>query len=166
MATNTERLLGRGGLDRDRTPDDRLRELEDREELRELIARYAHRTMLGVSPADMFTDDGAIVWRFPGHDAQEVRGREALDHSYGASAAEAEHPLPMLHNVLLEIDGDRAFGLCSNEVRVTQDGQSTIGSGYYEDEFWREDGRWRFALRQVTMFHWVPLGEGWAAGAA
>ena len=80
--------------------------------------------------------------------------------------AHHEDPLPMLHNVLMRNDRDEASGLCSDEVRTTQNGETMIGSGYYEDRFRREDGRWRLVTRQVTMFHWLPLREGWAAGAA
>jgi hypothetical protein len=170
MKEQTKVLLGLGEDDLadagEPSLDERLRDLADREELRELIARYAHRVALGVSPADLFTDDGAIIYTFPGQEAHETRGRENLDRSYGESALIAERPLPMLHNILLKIDGDTAIGLCSNEVRVTQDGESMIGSGYYEDRFRREDGRWRFAVREVTMFHWVPLRQGWAQGAS
>ena len=68
----------------------------------------------------------------------------------------------MIHNALLEIAGDEAHGLCSNEVRATQNGQSIIGSGYYEDRFRREGGEWKFSLRDSTFFHWVRLQEGWA----
>jgi hypothetical protein len=165
MTDHSERLLGWSpALDRTRSEAERLGELEDREELRELIARYALRTALGVSCADLFTDDGAMAYQFPGADVHVTSGRAALDEGYGAmaQAPQADRPLPMLHNIVLEVDRDHAIGLSSNEVRVAQDGRSMVGSGVYADTFRREEGRWLFARREVTMFHWVALDEGWA----
>lgn len=139
-----------------------LQELMDREEIRELISRYAHRIAQGVSVADLFCEDGAFIVRFPGRPARQVLGRAALEQLY-ARPTPPPYPLPMIHNHLLEIDGDEGAGLCSNELRMLEDGKSMIGSGYYQDRFRRENGRWRFALRDMTFIHWVPIQQGWAA---
>jgi hypothetical protein len=48
----------------------------------------------------------------------------------------------MIHNYLLAISGDGANGMCSNELRVTENGRSIIASGYYQDKLRRENGRW------------------------
>jgi len=120
-------------------------ELIDREEIRELIARYAHRIAQGISVADMFTDDGVFIVRFPGRPVIAVNGREKLDETYSVDNAISDHPLPMIHNVLIEISGSEAIGVCSNELRLTENGKSMIGSGYYQDRFRRENGRWKFS---------------------
>ena len=70
-----------------KTPEQEVQELADREEIRELIARYAHRVAHGVSVADLFTDDGAYISHMPGQPVQEVRGREALNKHYGVARA-------------------------------------------------------------------------------
>jgi hypothetical protein len=37
-----------------------------------------------------------------------------------------------------------------------------IGSGYYDDEYVRVGGKWKFRARKLTMCYLVPLREGWA----
>ena len=139
-----------------------IRELADREEIRDLIATYAHRMAHGPAVADLFTDDGAYLNRGTGsRPPREVRGRAALDEYYGDRTGWRDHPLPMIHNQLIAVDGDEATGICSVEIRMAEDGVSVIASGYYKDRFRREDGRWKFAEREVSFFHWVPLQKGW-----
>ena len=141
-----------------------LHELIDREELRQLVARYSHRIARSRTVDDLFTEDGAYVQRLPGKPPKFVRGRRAIASLYvGWVPDAADSPKPMIHNLLLRVAGDEAVGLSSNEVRMTAEGQSLIGSAYYRDRFRREDGRWRISLRDSTFFHLVPLARGWAS---
>ena len=144
-----------------KTPDQKIQEIMDREEIRELLGRYAHQTARGMDVSTLYTDDGAFIVHIPGRPAQEIRGREALSKVYGTMAKMESPPKPQIHNSLLVISGDEATGICSNEVRVVENGQSIIGSGYYEDTFRRVNGHWRFVIRSATFFHWVPIQQGW-----
>jgi len=146
-----------------KTLEKNIQEIIDREEIRDLIATYAHRMARGISVADLFTDDGAYINRgTPGQPAREVRGRAALDGYYGGRENWREHPLPMIHNHLIEVDGMEASGICSVEIRLAAQGESIVASGYYLDRFRREGERWKFVERDCAMFHWVSLKEGWA----
>jgi hypothetical protein len=144
----------------------RLREIGDREEIRELVSRYAHRVAHGVSPADLFAKDSGFIVRRPGQPVAEMHGRATIERHFSSPARNPNPPLPMIHNNLIRIDGEEAIGLCSIELRGIEGGRSMIGSGYYEDRFCREDGLWKFALRDMTLIHWVPLQTGWAEQAA
>jgi hypothetical protein len=149
-----------------KSPERCLQELIYREEIRELVARYAHRVAHGVSQADLFTEDAVFIARFPGRAVLEVRGREALNRQFGmGGTGNSDLPLPMIHNHSIEINGDEAVGICSNELRMSEQGKSMIGSGYYQDQYRREDGQWKFVVRDMTFMHWVPIQEGWAAAA-
>jgi chromosome segregation and condensation protein ScpB len=44
---------------RGRSTEEKLQELIDREEIRDVISTYAHRMAHGDAVADLFTDDGA-----------------------------------------------------------------------------------------------------------
>jgi hypothetical protein len=144
-----------------KTDEHKLREIADREEIRELVARYALGIARGHQVGEMFTDDGIFIQRLPGEAPQEFRGRAALLPMY-AQVAETVRPIPMIHNHIIDIDGDEARGQCSIELRMSAGGKSLIGSGYYEDVYRRVNGRWRFAKRDATIFHMCSLQEGWA----
>jgi len=148
-----------------KTIEQQVRELANREEIRELISTYAHRAAHGISIADLFTDDGLFLTSTPGNAVREIRGRAALDEFYGGLTKRAGMQLPMIHNVVLKITGDEATGICSVEVRSTGNGKSMIGSGYYYDKYRRENGHWKFVERDSRFFHFVPMDQGWAEPA-
>ncbi len=161
----TARPLYAGRMDTfaGKTLEQKIQELTDREEIRDLIATYAHRVAHGLSIADLFTDDGVYInRRSPNGPVSEARGRKALEERFHDRPGESGNAMPMIHNYLLSIHGDEATGICSNELRITENGKSMIASGYYQDRLRRVGGRWKFAVRDVTFFHWVPLQEGWA----
>jgi SnoaL-like domain len=84
-----------------------LQELADREEIRDLIATYAHRVAHGLANADLFTDDGAYIHRRSRDSEPEVvRGRKELDAHYVERPGAAGVATPMIHNSLLSINGD------------------------------------------------------------
>lgn len=143
-----------------RTPELKLQEIADREEIRDLIATYAHRVAHGLSNADLFTDDGVYIHRRSRDDApEEVRGREALDAHYVERPDQVGVATPMIHNSLLSIDGDEARGICSIELRIWGTA-NLMASGYYQDRLRRENGRWKFVERDCTFFHWSPSKQG------
>jgi ketosteroid isomerase-like protein len=145
-----------------KTPGQRMQELIDREELRELTAIYAHRVAQGVSIADLYTDDAVFIVNYPNRPKTETRGRAALDKLFEETAHRTVTPLPMIHNHIVEVHGDNATGICSNELRMVENGKSMIGSGYYLDQMRRVNGHWRFVVRDMHFIHWVPIQEGWA----
>ena len=148
-----------------KTLEQQIRELTDREEIKELTARYAHGVARGegAKVAELFTDDGVFINEIPGAPQTVVRGREALQKFYGNIKRNVA--LPCIHNHLISLAGDEATGTCSIEVRIAQKGQSMIGSGYYEDRFRRENGSWKFVERHCSFFHFVPIQQGWAPAA-
>ena len=141
----------------------KVQELADREQIRDLVATYAHRMAHGPAAADLFVDDGAYINRgSAGLPHKEVRGRAALAAHFCDRTNWAERPLPMIHNHLISVDGDEATGICSVEIRLAANGMSIIASGYYQDRYRCENGCWKFVERDASFFHWVPLQQGWA----
>jgi ketosteroid isomerase-like protein len=136
-----------------------IRRLADLEAIRDLARRYAHcvwqRDVKGA--IDLFTDDGVMDTG----DRPAIRGRAALLEAYQAMVGGAElHPF--VHNHVVELEGDRATGTCYLDLRATLEGRSMIGSGWYDDEYARVEGGWRFRSRTLRMVYLVPLREGWA----
>jgi ketosteroid isomerase-like protein len=135
-----------------------VRELADREAIRDLARRYAHCVWskdVGGAVA-LFAEDGVMD---PG-DRPPIRGRAALREAYQGMVGGAELQ-PFVHNHVIELRGDYATGNCYLDLRGSQDGRSMIGAGYYDDEYVRVGGEWKFRSRKLTMCHFVPLSEGW-----
>lgn len=136
-----------------------VRELADREEIRELTARYAFLVANKRPAAELFTDDGGFVFRKPDGEVGVARGRAALDDVFADILRAPNHNLPTVHNHLLDIRGDEATGVCWIELhahKAEDNGDATDwrGAGYYEDIFRREKGRWKFVLRDSTLVKW------------
>ena len=140
----------------------RVQELEDRDEIKELTARYCWHVAHGEGEAvaNLFADDGVLD--VTGGDFKAVRGREAILKFYRASVREPEVALPFIQNHIIVLNGDEAHGTCAIEARFARNGESVTAAGYYEDKYRRERGRWRFVERKLFFHHVVPLKQGWA----
>lgn len=153
QADTFDRLIAGGFEGRRDTLEQRLQELADREEIRELAARYSQRVLRGQSPADLFSDDGVMVIRMPGVPVQEVRGREALEKVFAASADRPVVNMPAVHNHVIAVHGDEAIGTSLVELHVSDDGDPDgrvfAATGIYEDRMRRVDGRWKFTFREA-----------------
>ncbi len=136
-----------------------VRRLADKDSIRDLASVYAHSVWQhDIDTAiDLFTDDGEF-------DAGEFgcyRGRAELTEAYNRML---DGPLmhPYVHNHVIELDGDRATGWAYLDLYAAVDGTSMIGAGYYEDDYVRDDERWRFRKRKLVMRFYAPLDKGWA----
>ncbi len=132
--------------------EERVQELIDREEIRELAARYAQRVSHRQSMADLFTDDGAFIVHMPNQPAHVSRGREQLEKAFAAAAASPALNMPAVHNHVIAIKGSEAVGTSWIEL-YTLDGAERrfTGCGYYEDRLRRDNGRWKFVVREATV---------------
>ncbi len=140
----------------------RIQELEDRDAIKELTAKYCWHVAHGEGEAvaNLFSDDGVL--EITGGDTAPVRGREALLKFYRASVREPEAAIPFIQNHIIVIEGDEAHGTCGIEARFARNGESVTAAGYYEDRYRRVNGNWRFVQRKIFFHHVVPLKQGWA----
>jgi ketosteroid isomerase-like protein len=144
----------------------RIQELEDRDQIKELTARYCWHVARGEGEAvaALFTDDGAL--EVSDGSFRPVRGRDALLKFYRAAVHEPELAIPFIQNHIIEVHGDEARGTCGIEARFARGGESVTAAGYYEDRYRRETAGWRFVERKITFWHSVPLKQGWAEAKA
>lgn len=129
----------------------RLRALEDKEEIRTLLLDYGRtldaRDLKAYS--ELFAREGEWIGGFGA-----VKGRAALlefmrkNIGTGANTGKTYH---LLTNFFLEVHGDRATAQSRwSYVVGTKDKKPQLEhSGRYEDELVREDGRWKFLKRVV-----------------
>jgi hypothetical protein len=131
----------------------------DREAIRDLALRYAHLVWQNqpLATVDLFTADGSVDL---GPDGGLIEGREALRAAY-SHIVDGMVLHPFVHNHVIDLDGDSASGIAYIDLRCIRDGKSLMGSGYYEDQYAKEDGVWKFRSRKITMHYLVIPGEGW-----
>ncbi|MBP1688527.1 MAG: nuclear transport factor 2 family protein [Deltaproteobacteria bacterium] len=139
-----------------------VRALADTEAIRDLARRYAHCVWTKDVPGavGLFTDDGEMDTG----ERPPIRGRTALLESY-QNMITGPTMYPYVHQHLIDLDGDRATGVCYLDLRATLlDGVRMSGFGYYHDVYVRVAGEWKFRSRKLVLREYAPLPGG-SAGA-
>ncbi len=123
-----------------------VREMADREAIRDLPLKYCHYVWKKEVPAivNLFTADGEFD---AGGNQPAAKGKEALLKAYQQGLSSLD-PHPFIHNHVVELQGN--------------DRKSMIAAGYYDDEYAKVSDEWKFRSRKVHMYYFVPLSEGWA----
>jgi hypothetical protein len=134
----------------------RLRLIEDRQAIYDVIVRYCR----GVDRSDpglvlaAFHDDAidnhfGVILPF-----REAIGTLKAARSGGKSPPSKTTSMHNICNVLIEVDGDiaRCESYVTVIVRIPQDGRAVdwTHAGRYVDRFERRDGEWRIAYRTVV----------------
>jgi 3-phenylpropionate/cinnamic acid dioxygenase small subunit len=127
-------------------------ELEARESIRDIVARYNANGDSGRydQVVELFAPDAKMTVR-----DTEYTGREEIRSIFTGAAAAADwsdHPVYLRHSTATlqidVIDRDHAKGRCYYSV-LTAVGLDHWGR--YLDEYVRVDGVWRFSNRKVTL---------------
>lgn len=140
-----------------KSADQLMQEVLDRESIRDLGIRYCHvlwREELDEYPM-LYTEDALLRWTNAG--STPVQGRAALREMIGPMVGNGK-PRQFIHNHLVQLTGpDTATGQCCVEVRlIMDDGSEGYIVAYYEDEYVKLDGEWKFKLREVTLEYFGP----------
>lgn len=140
-----------------------LLRLNDLEAIKSLVHRYAHCIWQEkpLQAADLFSDDGSIDF---GPYGGRVSGRNKL-RSVLQEKVDEQWLQAFIHNQLIDLDGDKASGYVYIDLRSQSEAGCMIGSGYYEDDYVRIDGAWKFQCRAVHMEYLVPAGTSWNRSA-
>jgi len=130
----------------------RLAVLEAREQIKELRYTYAWYASRGQREkiAGLFMPDGIFNLR-SGDQRICLRGREEI-LAYLEKSMWPHMIFPILHNHVIDVDGDEAVGTCVMEARTREKIAEFFPDGflgYYHDRAVRQsDGRWLFAERR------------------
>ncbi|MFT4026485.1 MAG: nuclear transport factor 2 family protein [Novosphingobium sp.] len=124
-----------------------------------MVYRYAYlvRQRRGADCAELFASDAVYEIReISPLSSGEFRLRNRLTGAgeigdfVARSAGGAVRIFPIIHNLTVEIDGDRAVGDCLMTSRSFPGGGEVFGS--YQDSFVRRTGRWLFSSRIYTIY--------------
>lgn len=134
-----------------RTLEERVAEIEAREAIKELRARYAWYATRGnyARVAACFAPDGVFEAGMPSGRRRLV-GREEISAAVGALVTPAA-VMPMLHNQTITIAGDEAWGTATMELRVAPNYEGGF-VGYYHDRFRRFESGWLFTERRWFLY--------------
>lgn len=143
----------------DASIDARLREIEDRNALHDLIARYSRAlddfdldALMALFTEDYQVDhvDGSVAAR--GHD----QVRSFYGNLIGSYSMSIHYP----RSQLVEwIDGDRAGGWVVGHAEFARDDKFVVTALRYDDDYRRVDGRWRFAHRTHHFWYFVERDD-------
>lgn len=139
----------------DATLAERVQRIEDEKEIRELLVRYGRYldSLDFKSYSELFARDGEWSGLTTGY--TPVRGpaeiRATMEKAFAERRYDPEHitNLHLISNVMIQVDGDRGTGYSRWTVVTRNDKDEPFVriSGRYEDEYVREDGRWKFRKR-------------------
>jgi 3-phenylpropionate/cinnamic acid dioxygenase small subunit len=156
--------------------------MEDRQAIEQLLMGDYPRALDSANWAAygaLFAKDGMLIMN---GGAIKRTGPEAIQEFFTALPAAGGQAAPatpsacpaapgtprtmhVVTNLSVHIDGDTATDQAYWETVVTRDCKSVVaGAGHYEDTLKREDGKWRFATRQI--FDDLPPRPTAAAAAA
>lgn len=127
----------------------RLRRLEDLDEIRQLFVDYGRHLDAGdvEAYAELFADDGEILLGPIGR----AKGRPAIVELMTKVRERARTPsFHLVTNPVIRLDGDRATAeVLWTVIRPDAEGKLEVAMfGRHLDELVRERGRWRFAKRR------------------
>jgi ketosteroid isomerase-like protein len=139
----------------------RVRRLEDRIAIGELVARYCFavddRDIDGL--ARLFTRAARVRSR---DGVMDATGRDAIVAQFHGRFAVLGPSNHFTHDHLIEFDAadpDRARGLVSSHAEVVRNGETLWAALRYDDEYRFEDGAWRFADRLLGFFYYLPVKD-------
>ena len=148
----------------------RLRQLEDREAIRELHNQYCFIQDRGHSShsaedvaAFLALCDADIVWDNSPDGSRAYRGHAAVEEYLRRLWSRFESCMHYVHNLSVVFESEhRARGRASFDAVGDIGGEAFVAAGYYEDAYVRTAQGWRFLMHREVPFFFVTLKEGWA----
>ncbi|MGO9452761.1 MAG: nuclear transport factor 2 family protein [Candidatus Binataceae bacterium] len=135
-----------------KTTDELVRELVDREAIRDLPVLYCdclrRKDVDGLLA--LFTDDATFVMK--GIEVEAVSRGSAEIRRMHQKAVAKTNPQLFVHTQIVNLLGaDRATGRCAVEVRNVTVTLEWLGLGYFEDEYAKVGDQWKFTSRYHTF---------------
>lgn len=148
----------------------RLRQLEDREAIRDLHNHYCFIQDRGhqsrsAADAQAFLELCAtdFVWDNSPDGSRAYHGYDTVAAYLLRIWSRFDNCMHFVHNLSIAFESETlARGRSSFEAVGDIDGEAFVAAGYYEDKYVRTDAGWRFRLHREVPFFFVKEKEGWA----
>jgi len=137
-----------------------LKELLDREYIRDLVHRYCWAVDRGTLEEVMaLFHEECNLSLVPG---KRYVGREATTKWYSVYMQNRMEVLRHLtHNQVITVTGDTATSKSYFDAVGDLKGESITVAGFYEDTLLCVNGEWKFTEKIIKLDFLVPLNEGW-----
>jgi ketosteroid isomerase-like protein len=142
------------------TLEQRIRRLEDIEEIRHLRNRYHASVNEGryEQCRALFTDDAIVELGY----LARYEGLDAIDRGFrGMGERDRFFIKQFVHGHDVAVDGDTGTGTSYLEARYGRYGVSYVVAGRYDDTYARIGGIWKFRSMIAEIFYTVPNAVGW-----
>jgi hypothetical protein len=139
----------------------RVQELQDRNEIQEL--RFSYHVAINEKKPEMipelFAEDSSIDFAHLG----KAQGKAQIAAFYKQALSDlVPFVKQFIHNHIIALHGDTGAGLSYLEATPIFNGESFLVAARFDDEYIRENGRWKFRKMRLVPYFMVPLKEGWA----
>ena len=137
-----------------------VRELLDREHIRDLVHRYCWAVDRGTLEEVMalFHNECNLAL-VPG---KRYLGREATYKWYNVYMQNRMEVLRhLIHNQVITVNGDTATSKSYFDAVGDLKGESITVAGFYEDTLLRVNEEWKFTEKVIRLDFLVPVHEGW-----
>ena len=142
------------------TLEQRIRRLEDIEDIRRLRNRY-HASLNEGRYAEcraLFTDDAVVELGY----LARYEGIDAIDRGFRAMGERDRFFIKQfIHSHDVAVEGDGGTGTSYLEARYGRFGVSYVVAGRYDDTYARVNGVWKFRSMIAELFYTVPNAVGW-----
>ena len=143
-----------------KSTDQLVRDLLDREALRELTYKYCMyvwaKDAMGL--VNLFTDDGTFDYEpLPPAPRQTTTGRKALIEFYTGTNNQVQYPF--IHNHVITLNGNTATANCYADVHRQREGKWQLSKGLYRDTYQRVGEEWKFKVRHLTGIALTPVDK-------
>lgn len=141
--------------------EDRLRRVEDRLDITDLVQLYGYvmdeRDLDGLPrlftpDAELHSEDGVF----------KAIGLDAIRETYAGRYAALGPTYHYAHGVIVRFDDndpDVAYGLVNGNAEVVRDGVTMVVALRYKDTYRRTEHGWRFRVRTMSYMYYMPLAE-------
>lgn len=138
---------------------ERLQQLEDRIAIQDLVAEYCRAIDDRDLEAflDTYTEDCVLRHK---DGAMRIDGKAALREYYTNRFLQYGLTFHYPHAHVIIFDGaDHAHGWVSGHAEMGLNGEGWLAAFRYTDIYWREEGGWRFAERELAAWYYMKIAD-------
>ncbi len=140
---------------------ERLERLESKEEIRDLVSKYAEACDQQDldSLGELFTLDAEFD---SPNGMLKSKGRQNILDMYLEVFKSRGPSFHWTHDVRVNMNSeqrDSASGVVYSHAETTRDGIASLAAMRYDDQYAKEDGAWKFSKRVIHFFYYVKTKE-------